>query len=94
MHAPHAGGYSEEARSARARLLAVRLRSTILQLGPTFIKIGQLFSSRSDFLGKEFVQELSKLQDRVPGFSTEKALATLEQQLGAPVTTCAPPPPW
>lgn len=85
-----AGGYSEEARSARARLLAVRLRSTILQLGPTFIKIGQLFSSRSDFLGKEFVEELSKLQDRVPSFSAEKTLETLEQQLGAPVTTCAP----
>eukprot|EP00892_Ulva_mutabilis_P007418 jgi/Ulvmu1/5048/UM021_0065.1 len=81
------GGYSDDARSARARLLAVRLRSTILQLGPTFIKIGQLFSSRSDVLGTEFVQELSKLQDRVPAFSAAKTLATLEQQLGAPATT-------
>lgn len=44
------------------------IRDSILALGPTFIKIGQLLSARSDLLGPEIIAELSKLQDRVPSF--------------------------
>ena len=46
----------------RRRRLAAWLREAILDLGPTFIKLGQLFSTRSDLLPAEFVEELSKLQ--------------------------------
>lgn len=79
------GKETPEGRGTRARALAVWIRETILQLGPTFIKIGQLFSTRSDLFPIEFVEELSKLQDRVPAFSAAKAIATIERELGAPV---------
>jgi predicted unusual protein kinase regulating ubiquinone biosynthesis (AarF/ABC1/UbiB family) len=49
-------------RSQRARSLARYLLNSILQLGPTFIKIGQLSSTRSDLFPAEFIEELSSLQ--------------------------------
>ncbi|GFR49673.1 hypothetical protein Agub_g11820 [Astrephomene gubernaculifera] len=61
------------------------LLNSILQLGPTFIKVGQLFSTRSDLLPAEFVQELSTLQDRVPAFPASRALAIIQEDLGRPV---------
>lgn len=59
------GGFSEEKQKQRRRRLAAWVRESILQLGPTFIKLGQLSSARSDLLPIEFVEELSKLQDKV-----------------------------
>ncbi len=79
------GGETPEKRGARARTLAIWIRERILQLGPTFIKLGQLFSTRSDLFPAEFVEELSKLQDRVPAFSSDKAIAIIEKELGAPI---------
>jgi hypothetical protein len=79
------GGQTPEKRGARARTLAIWIRERILQLGPTFIKLGQLFSTRSDLFPAEFVEELSKLQDRVPAFSSDKAIAIIERELGAPI---------
>lgn len=46
----------------RRRGTASWLRESVLQLGPTFIKLGQLSSTRSDLFPKEFVEELAKLQ--------------------------------
>lgn len=51
-----------EAVSARKKVLAVWLREGLIKLGPTFIKIGQQFSTRVDVLSPEFVKELEKLQ--------------------------------
>lgn len=48
--------------TARRRSLAVWVREKILQLGPTFIKLGQLSSTRSDLFPAEIVEELAKLQ--------------------------------
>ena len=79
------GGMTDEKKSQRARSLAIWIRESILQLGPTFIKIGQLFSTRSDLFPAEFVEELSKLQDRVPAFSAEKAIEIIENELGGSV---------
>ena len=76
------GGISDEKKAARRRNLAVWIRETLLDLGPTFIKIGQLFSTRADLFAPEFVEELSKLQDRVPAFSYEQVESTIEQDLG------------
>jgi len=60
------GGYTEEKRTARLERLAKWLRLGLLRLGPTFIKVGQQFSTRVDVLSPQFIRELEKLQDRVP----------------------------
>jgi len=80
------GQMTAEAQSDRRRSLAVWVRETLLELGPTFIKVGQLFSTRADLFPTEFVDELSKLQDRVPAFSYEQVVTIIEADLGKPVS--------
>jgi len=63
----------------------VRLRLAMEELGPTFIKLGQLLSTRPDILTKEYARELSKLQDKVPPVSTEAIMGQIEGELGHPV---------
>ncbi|OEL33788.1 hypothetical protein BAE44_0005193 [Dichanthelium oligosanthes] len=79
------GGFSEEKQKVRRRKTASWLREQVLQLGPTFIKLGQLSSTRSDLFPREFVDELAKLQDRVPAFSPEKAKAFIEKEMGCSI---------
>jgi predicted unusual protein kinase regulating ubiquinone biosynthesis (AarF/ABC1/UbiB family) len=79
------GGITDAKKAERRRTLASWVRETLLDLGPTFIKLGQLFSTRADLFSIEFVEELSKLQDRVPAFSYEQAAAIIEQDLGKSV---------
>ena len=79
------GGVSEEKKVARRRFQAIWVRETLLDLGPTFIKVGQLFSTRADLFPTEFVEELSKLQDKVPAFSYEQLELIVEQDLGKTV---------
>ena len=83
----YGGTITAEAQVARRRKLAVWIRETLLDLGPTFIKVGQLFSTRADIFPIEFVEELSKLQDRVPAFSYEQARDSIEADLGKPIHT-------
>jgi predicted unusual protein kinase regulating ubiquinone biosynthesis (AarF/ABC1/UbiB family) len=61
---------------------AARLRQTLTDLGPTFIKVGQALSTRPDLVRKDFLEELVKLQDQLPPFPTDLALATIERELG------------
>ncbi|CDP18955.1 unnamed protein product [Coffea canephora] len=79
------GGFTEDKQKTRRRRTASWLRDCVLQLGPTFIKLGQLSSTRSDLFPREFVDELAKLQDRVPAFPSKKAKEFIEKELGAPV---------
>ncbi len=79
------GGVTEERKVARRRFQAVWVRETLLDLGPTFIKVGQLFSTRADLFPAEFVEELAKLQDKVPAFSYEQVETIVEQDLGKSV---------
>ncbi|HEY9605367.1 MAG TPA: AarF/ABC1/UbiB kinase family protein [Allocoleopsis sp.] len=79
------GGITDEKRAARRRRQAIWIRETFLDLGPTFIKVGQLFSTRADLFPSEYVEELSKLQDRVPAFSYEQVEVIIKQDLGKPV---------
>lgn len=78
------GGYTEEKRIARLERLANWLRLGLLRLGPTFIKVGQQFSTRVDVLSPQFIRELEKLQDRVPPFPTKLAKEILQEELGGP----------
>jgi len=71
--------------SAARRQLAVDLRDILILLGPTFIKVGQLLSTRIDVLPVEVIQELAQLQNDVPGFPAKRARAIIAQELGAPV---------
>jgi Predicted unusual protein kinase len=79
------GGVTEEKKVARRRFQAIWVRETLLDLGPTFIKVGQLFSTRADLFPTEFVEELSKLQDKVPAFSYEQLEVIVKQDLGKTV---------
>ncbi|MDF5736007.1 MULTISPECIES: ABC1 kinase family protein [unclassified Nostoc] len=78
----YAGGVTEAKQAARRKTQAVWIRNTLLDLGPTFIKVGQLFSTRADIFPGEYVEELAKLQDKVPAFSYEQVEATIEKELG------------
>jgi len=69
------------------RIRAHWLVNTLLDLGPTFIKIGQSLSTRADLLPLEYVKELEQLQDRVPEFSSEEAIALVESELGKDIYT-------
>jgi predicted unusual protein kinase regulating ubiquinone biosynthesis (AarF/ABC1/UbiB family) len=81
----YSGVMTPEKQTARRRRQAVWIRETLLDLGPTFIKVGQLFSTRADIFPIEYVEELSKLQDRVPAFSYEQAREIIEADLGKPI---------
>ncbi|MDU4695089.1 MULTISPECIES: ABC1 kinase family protein [Paenibacillus] len=68
-----------------ARTLAERIRLVLEELGPTFVKVGQLASTRSDLLPEAIIQELVKLQDQVPPFPAEEARGILEAELHQPL---------
>ncbi len=61
------------------------LRLALEDLGPVFVKFGQILSTRRDLLPPDIADEMAKLQDQVPPFSSEKAIALIEEQLGATV---------
>jgi ubiquinone biosynthesis protein len=65
---------------------AVRLRRALESLGPIFVKFGQVLSTRRDLLPPDIADELAKLQDRVPPFPGEVAVAEVERAFGKPVT--------
>src|SRR6266849_859975 len=74
-------------RPSRAEMLATsarRFRETLAELGPTFIKLGQILSARPDILPPDFIAELSQLQDSAPPMSLEAVLRLIEQGLGRP----------
>lgn len=62
-----------------------RLRRCCEELGPVFIKFGQMLSTRRDLLPNDIVEELAKLQDQVPPFAPEQAIALIEQALEKPI---------
>ena len=59
-----------------------RIRAAIMELGPTFIKLGQIFSTRADLLGPELAAELSELQSNTPADPPEVVRTTVEGELG------------
>jgi len=64
-----------------------RLRLALVELGPIFVKFGQILSTRRDLLPGDVADELSLLQDQVPPFPGSQARAAIEAALGAPIAT-------
>ena len=64
---------------------AERVRMAMEELGPTFIKMGQILSTRPDLLPVEFILELEKLQDHVPPFEYTQVEMIIETELGTPL---------
>jgi predicted unusual protein kinase regulating ubiquinone biosynthesis (AarF/ABC1/UbiB family) len=75
----HVAGAAELGESDQAQALAGELEA----LGPTFVKLGQMLSTRSDLLPPTYLDALSRLQDRVAPFDFEVARDIIEQELGA-----------
>ncbi|WP_042202417.1 ABC1 kinase family protein [Paenibacillus camerounensis] len=68
-----------------ALTIGERIRRVLEDLGPTFVKLGQLASTRSDLLPEPIIAELVKLQDSVPPFPAETARSIVEQELDQPL---------
>ncbi len=65
--------------------LPVRVRKVLEELGPTFIKLGQILSTRPDLIPLEFCKELERLQDEAPAIEYEKVKAQIENELKQPI---------
>jgi len=92
----HIGHYIEIALPKRIRreheaieefTLPERVRMAMEELGPTFVKMGQILSTRPDLIPMEFITQFEKLQDDVPPFPFEDAKKTIESELEAPMDT-------
>jgi len=70
-------------RSSRSR--GQYLAKSLERLGPSFVKFGQALSVRADIIGENIANALSSLQDRMPPFSTKRAIATIEKELEKPL---------
>jgi ubiquinone biosynthesis protein len=72
--------------AARARPRGVRLREALEELGPVFVKFGQMLSTRPDLLPEDIALELAKLQDQVPPFPGAQARAVVESAYAGPLS--------
>nr|WP_254928939.1 AarF/ABC1/UbiB kinase family protein [Cyanobium sp. T1B-Tous] len=70
--------------SAVQQQLGRRILTTLTALGPCFIKVGQALSTRPDLVRRDWLEQLTQLQDNLPPFPHAIALATIERELGAP----------
>ncbi len=64
---------------------ASRLAATIASLGPTFVKLAQIFAARADLVPEPYLSAIGTLQDQVPPIPEEAARAVIERELGAPL---------
>ena len=73
---------SAEGQAIRGEPFEARVRMALSDLGPTFIKFGQMLSTRGDLLNPELIAELEKLQESIAADSTETVVQTIERELG------------
>jgi ubiquinone biosynthesis protein len=67
------------------RSLGERIRMLLEELGPTFVKLGQIASTRPDLIPADIITGLERLQDNVPPFSYEEAVNIIEAELGGTI---------
>jgi ubiquinone biosynthesis protein len=79
------GGAPARRTAALATLRGWMLRQAMTALGATFIKLGQVMSSRPDLFEPQIIDQLRRLQDRLPPFSFRRVQATVEGELGRPL---------
>ncbi|MFC2075100.1 ABC1 kinase family protein [Bdellovibrionota bacterium] len=75
----------ESRRAETAMTMAERVRRCFEDLGPTFMKLGQLLSIRPDLVPEDFIKEFKKLQDKAAEVPTKEIKAVIQEELGAPV---------
>jgi ubiquinone biosynthesis protein len=93
MPGPRPGGFVVRLARLTGRLVGAdthsprgeRLRRALETLGPIFVKFGQVLSTRRDLLPTDIADELAKLQDQVPPFASDVAVAEIERSLGQPI---------
>ena len=91
-HTPYVGGFRHGLQTWVWRLpkgweeppAAVRLRMMLEELGPTYVKIGQIVSSQASALPVDIAEELARLQDAVPPFPSDQVRVAIIEELGAP----------
>ncbi|NCA91432.1 MAG: ubiquinone biosynthesis regulatory protein kinase UbiB, partial [Gammaproteobacteria bacterium] len=72
-------------RRAHPKPYPARIREALIELGPIFVKFGQILSTRRDLLPPDLADELAQLQDRVPPFPGPQARAIIEKAWGKPI---------
>ncbi len=77
--------HKDGATEGNGQTLPIRIRRVLEDLGPSFVKLGQLASTRADLLPPELIKELCKLQDSAPGISFEEVRTQVELSLGCPI---------
>ena len=76
---PFKGQWTFESKEIKNQPAAERIRAILEELGPTFIKLGQMLSTRPDIIPPSVIVELEKLQDHVPAFSPDEAKKIIEE---------------
>ena len=73
-------------RKRRVDNIPLKIKMMLEELGPIFVKLGQVISTRKDLLGDDIANELSKLQDRVKPFPKEISMRIIEEELGSKIS--------
>ncbi|MEE9200640.1 MAG: AarF/UbiB family protein, partial [Candidatus Brocadiales bacterium] len=84
-HLPIGKRFIEKRIHIEERSLAARFTMVLQELGPMYVKLGQMLSTRPDILPSDFVQELSKLQKDVKPFDSKLARTIIEKELKMPI---------
>lgn len=84
--ATYRSSISNEGFNASQYMVGQLLKDTFLDLGPTFVKVGQSLSTRPDIIGSEICEALSELHERVPSFPREDAMKIIEGEFHRPVS--------